>query len=63
MNMVKNMARPIDFSPDLNEEDSMRFVRELIRVDSLPKNSRELIEHRKFLKECRSAASKVKWNA
>ena len=55
------MARPIDFSTDLNKCDSMRFVRELIRVDSLPKDSKELAERRKFLRECVSKASKVKW--
>ena len=57
------MARPIDFSTDLNEEDSMRFVNELIRVDSLPASDKELVKHRKFLEECAMKASKVKWLA
>ncbi|MFH0861324.1 MAG: hypothetical protein V1921_08995 [Candidatus Altiarchaeota archaeon] len=55
------MARPIDCSPDLNNKESMRFVKELIRVESLPKDSREYLERRKFLEECELKAEKVRW--
>ena len=55
------MARPIDFSTELNEEDSIRFVNELIRVDSLPKGSPEMVQRRKFLNECKRVASTIKW--
>ncbi|MFH0861458.1 MAG: hypothetical protein V1875_00370 [Candidatus Altiarchaeota archaeon] len=55
------MARPIDLSTELNERDSIRFVNELIRVDSLPKDSPEMVQRRKFLNDCKRIASTIKW--
>lgn len=54
------MARPIDFPVSLNKADSMRFVKELIRVESLPEDSEELQSRREFLSECREKARKVR---
>jgi hypothetical protein len=55
------MAKPIDLSLELNREESIRFVEELIRVESLPEDSPELKQRRDFLKECVEKANKVNW--
>jgi len=58
---VNAVARPIDLSTELNEKDSIRFVNELIRVDSLPKDSPEMVQRRKFLSECKHVANTIRW--
>lgn len=57
------MARPTDFSLNMDKSDSLRFVKELIRVDSLPVDSEELVEKRNFLKRCRIKAEKYGWKS